>query len=115
MVNLECLGAGEAHIWINGSDKELADLLHTVATREQIALHDHVLNAVGADSNSFRAKKVPAITLDGLPVDKFSLIHSAKDVCENVNQTYYYDTYRLAVSYVLELDKSTKAESRTHG
>jgi hypothetical protein len=104
MINLECLGAGEAHIWTNGSDEELANRLRAVAAREQITLHDHKLDGVSADSDSFRAKNIPAITLDGLPVDKFPLIHSEKDLCENVNQAFYYDTYRLAVSYLLELD-----------
>jgi putative aminopeptidase FrvX len=106
MFNMECLGVGEAHVWTNGSDEELIRPLHEVASREQIALHDHVLENVGADSNSFRDRDIPAITLDGLPIDQFSLIHSEKDVCENVNLNFYYDSYRLAVSYLLELDRS---------
>ncbi len=108
MINLECLGTAESNIWINGSDKELAEPLHTVATRDQIPLHDHILNGVAADSNSFRNHQIPALTMDGLPEEKFSLIHSAKDQCENVDQKSYYDAYRLAVDYLLELDRSIK-------
>jgi hypothetical protein len=112
MINLECLGPAETHVWINGSDEELINKLRTVAEREQIALHEHELEDVSADSDSFREKKILAITLDGLPAEKFSLIHSEKDVCENVNQSFYYDSYRLAVSYLLELDRSPKTATR---
>ncbi|MBI4851090.1 MAG: M28 family peptidase [Acidobacteria bacterium] len=105
MVNLECLGVGESLVWVNGSDKELVDTAHSVAKRENLPLSNHTLNGVGADSNSFREASIPAITIDGLPVDKFSFIHSPQDKCENVNQKFYYDSYRLAVNYLLELDK----------
>ncbi|MEW6730348.1 MAG: M28 family peptidase [Acidobacteriota bacterium] len=114
MFNLECLGVGEAHIWENGSDQRLAELLHSVATREKIPLHNHILHGVSADSNPFRAEQIPALTMDGLPQEQFSYIHSEKDTCANVNQAYYYDAYRLAVRYVLELDRSlaeTKIET----
>lgn len=111
MINLECLGTGESLIWINGSDKELADTVHSVAEKEKLPLSDHVLQGVGADSNSFREAKIPAITLDGLPVDKFSFIHSANDKCENVNPDFYYNSYSLAVSYLLELDKTLSSSN----
>ncbi|MBL8149295.1 MAG: M28 family peptidase [Blastocatellia bacterium] len=108
MVNLECLGPAEAHIWVNGSDESLIDILRTTATKSQLPLKEHRLYGVSADSNSFRAKKIPAITIDGLPEEKFGLIHSENDSCGNVNPTFYYDSYRLAVDYLLELDKTLK-------
>jgi Zn-dependent M28 family amino/carboxypeptidase len=108
MVNLECLGVGETLVWVNGSDKELVDKLHQTAKKENLPLSEHILNGVGADSNSFRAVNIPAITIDGLPMDKFSFIHSSQDKCENVNQKFYYDSYRLAVNYLLELDQINK-------
>lgn len=107
MVNLECLGVAESLVWVNGSDKELVDLAHSVAQKENLPLENHTLQGVGADSNSFRSVNIPAITIDGLPVNKFSYIHSADDKCENVNQNFYYNSYRLAVNYLLELDKKT--------
>ncbi len=106
MINLECLGAGESLIWVNGSDKDLVNTAHNIAEKEKLPLFDHILQNVGADSNSFREAKIPAITLDGLPENKFSFIHSANDKCENVNQDFYYNSYRLVVNYLLELDNS---------
>lgn len=107
MINLECLGLSESLIWVNGSDKELVDIAHRVAQKESLPLENHTLQGVGADSNSFRAANIPAITIDGLPTSKFSYIHSENDKCENVNQNFYYNSYRLAVNYLLELDKIT--------
>lgn len=107
MINLECLGLSESLIWVNGSDKELVDIAYSVAQKESLPLENHTLQGVGADSNSFRAANIPAITIDGLPTSKFSYIHSENDKCENVNQNFYYNSYRLAVNYLLELDKIT--------
>jgi Iap family predicted aminopeptidase len=107
MINLECLGVGESLVWSNGSDKMLIDKAYSVAKNETLPLSEHILYSVGADSNSFREVGIPAITIDGLPKDKFSFIHSSEDKCENINQKFYYDSYRLAVSYLLEIDKRT--------
>lgn len=114
MVNLECLGAGESLVWVNGSDKELVDKLHQTAKKENLPFSEHTLHGVGADSNSFRAVNIPAITIDGLPSNKFSFIHSAEDKCENVNQKFYYDSYHLAVSYLLELDQLNQLITNTN-
>ena len=94
MVNLECLGVGVTHIWSNGSDDALEAVVKRVAARDGIALQEHTIAGVGA------------ITLDGLPVDRFELIHSEKDTCGNVSMSNYYDSYRLAVAFLLELDKT---------
>ncbi len=113
MVNLECLGVGESLVWVNGSDKELVDRLHSTAKKGDLPLSEHTLNGVGADSNSFRAVKIPAITIDGLPQDKFSFIHSSEDKCENINQKFYYDSYRLAINYLLDLDQMNNSLTNT--
>jgi putative aminopeptidase FrvX len=110
MLNLECLGVGEPHVWINGSDELMTKMLHEVATREQLPLHGHILNGVGADSNSFRAAKIPALTIDGLPADKFEFIHSAKDKCENIDKQHYYQAYVLATVYLVELDRQAASK-----
>lgn len=115
MLNLECLGPAESHVWVNGSDQALIDVMRAVAAREKITLHEHLLHGVGADSNSFRAQGIPAVTIDGLPKEKFSLIHSEKDTCESVNQNYYYDSYRLAVSFLLELDRTAGGQPKSSG
>jgi Zn-dependent M28 family amino/carboxypeptidase len=105
MVNLECLGVGSPYVWLNGSDEALTKLLTQTAAREQLPLQGHILNGVGADSDSFRAVKIPALTIDGLPADKFEFIHSAKDKCENIDKQYYYQAYVLATVYLMELDR----------
>lgn len=110
MINLECLGTTDALIWINGSDKNLATLLHDVAQQQQLPLMDHKLAGVGADSNSFRDVGIAAMTVDGLPQAKFSLIHSTEDTCDNVDVKAYYRSYQLMAAYLMALDKALLPE-----
>lgn len=107
MVNLECLGVGVTHIWANGSDDALEAIAKQVAMRDGIELREHTIPGVGADSIPFSRAGIPAITLDGLPLDKFNLIHSEQDMCRNISISDYYSSYRLAVALLLELDKTS--------
>lgn len=105
MVNLECLGPAVAHIWTNGSTDSLEAVLRTVALERKLDLKDHELHDVGADSESFEKRGIPAITIDGLPKEKFPLIHSDQDRYENVNGDNYYNSYKLVVAFVKKLDQ----------
>ncbi len=104
MVNLECLGPAGPLIWTNGSTDELEAIAHRVADEAGLPLEDHVLRGVGADSVPFDRAGIPNITFDGLPREKFGLIHSDQDVFENVDQDVYVNTYELVLQYLLELD-----------
>lgn len=111
MINLECLGVGMTHIWANGSDDALKAIAKQLAMRDRIELREHTIAGVGADSIPFSRAGIPAITLDGLPVDRFELIHSEKDTCRSINISNYYNSYRLVVALLLELDKTLKEGS----
>ncbi|QDV33522.1 M28 family metallopeptidase [Tautonia plasticadhaerens] len=106
MVNLEVLGVGGPFLWTNGSNDALEAIAHRVAEEHDLALEDHVIPGVGADSIPFEDAGIPTITFDGLPVDRFELIHSDKDQFENVDQEAYTRTYALVLRYLLELDRS---------
>lgn len=108
MINLECLGLGDSRVWINGSEKDLMAQLQSFAASQHFTLLAEELTGVGADSQPFNDGNIPALTLYGLPKDKFSYIHSEDDQCQHMNQDYYYDSYRLAVSFLLEVDNNIK-------
>ena len=105
MVNLEVLGVGGPFIWTNGSTDSLEAKLHSVAKDEKLELKDHVINGVGADSQPFEKVGIQNITIDGLPDDKLSYIHSENDKFENINKDTYYNTYKLVIAFVKRLDK----------
>lgn len=106
MVNLECLGAGGPFVWSNGSNDDLEAIAHRVAMASELPLESHVIRGVGADSIPFDQVGIPTITFDGLPLDRFELIHSDKDRFENVETEVYETTYALVLKYLLELDRS---------
>lgn len=106
MVNLECLGAGGPFVWSNGSNDDLEAIAHEVAKANDLPLESHVIRGVGADSIPFDRVGIPTITFDGLPTDRFELIHSDKDTFENVDTAVYETTYALVLKYLLELDRS---------
>ncbi|RUL87729.1 M28 family metallopeptidase [Tautonia sociabilis] len=106
MVNLEVLGAGGPFLWENGSNDALEAIAHRVAEANDLPLEGHVIRGVGADSMPFERAGIPTITFDGLPLDRFELIHSEKDRFENVDQETYVRTYALVLSYLLALDRS---------
>jgi putative aminopeptidase FrvX len=106
MVNLECLGAGGPFVWSNGSNDDLEAMAHQVAKAHELPLESHVIRGVGADSIPFDQVGIPTITFDGLPLDRFELIHSDKDRFENVDTSVYESTYALVLKYLLALDRS---------
>jgi len=52
------------------------------------------------DSESFREKKIPAITIHSLTQETLTLLHSPKDRIEAVHMDEYYRTYRLVLAYL---------------
>lgn len=112
MVNLECLGVGGPFLWTNGSTDELEALAHKVAEAHGLPLEDHVIRGVGADSIPFEQAGIPNITFDGLPPDKFSLIHSKDDIFANIDPKRYTDAYKVVLRYLIDLDKGVPAEPK---
>ena len=105
MVNLEVLGVGGPFLWTNGSTDALEAVAHEVAKEEKLKLEDHVIEGVGADNLSYEKLGIPNITIDGLPVDRMELIHSAADRYENIDGETYCVTYRLVLAYLRKLDR----------
>jgi hypothetical protein len=105
MVNLECLGVDGPFLWTNGSTDRLEALAHKVADAHKLTLKDHVLLGVGADSIPFEKAGIPVITFDGLPRDKFRLIHSPADTYDNIQPARYLDAYRIVARFLLALDR----------
>ncbi len=58
------------------------------------------------DSESFREKKIPVITIHSLTSATLPVLHSTKDRIEVIRKDEYYRTYRLVLAYLALLDQS---------
>ncbi|HEX8201709.1 MAG TPA: M28 family peptidase [Isosphaeraceae bacterium] len=105
MINLECLGVDDPFLWTNGSTDRLEALAHRVADEDKLPLRDHVIEGVGADSIPFDRAGIPTLTFDGLPAERFDLIHSERDTYANILPECYINAYRLVVRFLLALDR----------
>ncbi len=107
MVNLECLGLGPTKVWVTHSDRNLVNLLAGTANGLQIPVGPMNVDRVGTDdSEPFRQKKVPNITVHSITQDTWPILHSGRDQLGAINFDAYYESYRLAAAYLAVLDSS---------
>jgi hypothetical protein len=104
MVNLECLGVSGMKVWMNGSADALESLARQAAARGSFPLTFRELHGVTADSDSFMAAGIPAITLDSLDAADFRLIDSPLDRFEAVRPERLYEQFKFILKYVQALD-----------
>ncbi|MEQ1947291.1 MAG: M28 family peptidase [Bryobacteraceae bacterium] len=105
MVNMDTLGLGETEIWVSRADKNLVELMDLAAAATDLPVKGMNIEAVGStDSESFREKKIPAITIHSLTQATLPLLHSPKDNIDAIRKDEYYRTYRLVLAYLAVLD-----------
>jgi Iap family predicted aminopeptidase len=106
MVNLDTLGLAESEVWVSRADKSLVDLMSMAAATIQLPVSAVNVEQVGStDSESFRAEKIPAITIHSLTNETLSILHSNKDTIDAIKMDEYYRTYRLVLVYLALLDE----------
>ena len=64
------------------------------------------INEADADSSSFIAKKIPAVTLSGLSNEWQSILHTTFDVIKKVKPESVYLGYRLALTMWCRIDEA---------
>jgi hypothetical protein len=107
MVNMDTLGLAETEVWVNRADPKLVQLMELAAATLKLPVWGMNVDKVGStDSESFREKKIPAITIHSLTSATLPILHSAKDRIEAVHKDEYYRTYRLVLGYLAVLDQS---------
>jgi hypothetical protein len=105
MVNMDTLGLGETEVWASHADPKLVSLIIGTAEILKLPVSGMNVDGVGStDSESFRAKKIPAITIHSLTSATLPILHSAKDRIEAIHKDAYYRTYRLVLGYLAVLD-----------
>ena len=106
MVNLDTLGLAESEVWVSHADKDLVNWIGIAAGMMKLPLGAMNVDGVGStDSESFREKKIPAITIHSLTSATLRILHSPADRIEAVRVDEYYRTYQLVAGYLSLLDQ----------
>jgi putative aminopeptidase FrvX len=107
MVNLECLGLTPSKVWAHHADPKLLSSLVSLANSLPLPLAAvNVENAGDDDADSFRARRVPTITIHSVTTETWPILHSRLDDFSAIHEDDYYDSYRLIAAYLAYLDQS---------
>lgn len=107
MVNMDTLGLTESEVWVSRADPRLLRLLGQVAGAMKLPVTGMNVDQVGStDSESFRDKKIPAITIHSLTSSTLPILHSVRDQIGVIDQGKYYRSYQLVLAYLALLDQS---------
>jgi Iap family predicted aminopeptidase len=104
MVNIDSLGMGVPQSAANLSSDALTNLAESLAGKMKMPFGKSPIPNADADSSSFKARKIPAVTLHGLTDDFLKVLHTENDKPEKVNAESVYLGYRLALAMVVRLD-----------
>jgi Iap family predicted aminopeptidase len=105
MVNLDTVGLGPTEVWLSHASPELLQPLAVIAKTLKLPLFRMDVERVGSsDSESFRDRKIPALTIHSLTQTTLPILHSSKDTIEQISRKDYLDTYRLVAGYLVYLD-----------
>jgi hypothetical protein len=106
MVNMDTLGLAESEVWVNRADPKLVQLMDVTAVALKLPVSGVNVEQVGStDSQPFREKQIPAITIHSLTQQTLPILHSSKDRIEAVHKDEYYRTYQLVLGYLAVLDQ----------
>jgi hypothetical protein len=107
MVNMDSLGLAESEVWVSHADPKLVHLVEVTAAAAKLPVSGmNVDDGASTDSESFREKKIPAITIHSVNAVTMRILHSPRDRIEVVNRDAYYRTYQLVLAYLAVLDRN---------
>lgn len=105
MINLDTVGLGPAEVWVTHAAPELLQPLVNIASAMKLPVYRMDVERVGSsDSESFRAQKIPALTIHSVTQKTLSTLHTREDTIEKISRKDYMDTYRLVAGYLIYLD-----------
>lgn len=105
VVNLDGFGFGYPQALSNISDETLIKLAKDIAKTFDFEFHTASIMA-SSDSQSFREKKIPAITLHGMGNDWQKYLHTSNDAIKNVNSASVFAGYNFSLRMIAEIDAS---------
>jgi hypothetical protein len=112
MINLDSFGLAGPFALTNVSSPSLVSLSEEIASKLKVPFFKVGLSNANADSSSFLARRIPAVTLSGLSKDWESILHTRNDQPGKVQAVSVYVGYRLALSMWAQIDEAPCATFR---
>jgi Zn-dependent M28 family amino/carboxypeptidase len=107
VVNLECLGLTPTKVWASIANPELFSDLLKVTGSMNVELNGVNVEKVGNDdTQAFRHKKVPVITIHSVTQETLPVLHSRRDQLAAINVDYLYESYRVVAVYLAYIDQT---------
>jgi peptidase M28-like protein len=107
MANLECLGLGPTEVWADAANKRLLGALVKVAHHMHVGLSGVNVERVGNDdTQAFRDKKLPVITIHSLTQETLPILHSPRDTLGAIRLNDLYESYSLLSEYLAFIDQA---------
>lgn len=105
MVNLECLGLTHPKVWDHVADPELLKDLFSVTGSMGVDLQGVNVDEVGDDdTQAFRDKKIPSVTIHSITQATWPLLHTKNDNIDAVHVDDLYESYRVIAVYLAYID-----------
>ena len=104
MVNIDSFGLSYPQVLANISSNKLTKLAKEVSKGLNVPFAKATINGASSDSASFKAKGIPAVTLNGLNNKWQKYLHTSRDQLKNVNYTSVYIGYNHALRMAAKID-----------
>ncbi len=104
MVNFDSFGLSIPQALSNISDTPLINLAAEVSEEMKIPFAKAAIEMASSDSQSFRERKIPAITLHGLNDKWQDYLHNSRDKIENLNPRSVYIGYRHGLNFLTKIE-----------
>jgi Iap family predicted aminopeptidase len=104
MINVDSLGLAVPQVMDNTSNSKLGTAAEDLAKELKIPFSHARIDNGNADSSSFLARNIPAVTITGLTNDWPKILHSRKDQATTVIPDSVFLGYRLALALVTRVD-----------
>jgi Iap family predicted aminopeptidase len=112
MVNFDSFGQAYPMALKNASSGKLLDLAESLAKQNEMTFNSVTIEGASSDSEAFREKKIPAITMSGLGNNWTEILHSGNDKLEKVNMDSIYLGYRFGLLFISRIDAAACGDFR---
>lgn len=104
MVNLDSFGFTVPQALGNISNDSLISIAEESAKEFDFPFSKVSIGGASSDSDSFKSKKIPAITLHGLSNDHEKFLHTSKDSLKNINFASVFLGYTFTLRMLSKID-----------
>jgi Zn-dependent M28 family amino/carboxypeptidase len=105
MINLECLGLTTPKVWRSRANPKLFAAYVQAAAAAHVPAEVMDVDKLGDDdSHPFLNAGIPVLTIHSVTNANVGLLHSPGDNLKAINQQDYYNTYRVAATFLADLD-----------